>query len=608
MAVSDPPLEETKTKIFKTRIKQRRDTSANWESKNPVLLNGEVIIVDTANGETRTKTGDGTKTYTQLPFDDEGTKGGKSLVDTSKILTKDNTEEYTPSADYNPATKKYVDERIDLSTLDNKVDKVVGKSLIDENVADNLSGDTTTVRIKKGTELKTNGSEINGVRIDGNSVTVGAVKNDMSDPYIGYKNVMDKDGLHIYGVDMDGNQDTNERVDITSSGVKYSGAQGNGRTLKLGFEETGFPQLIIDGNLGESKSVKIDFNDVIVQNESTTHKLSEKVDSIELERIKYYGDKDIIPSLESYFTVNATGETITGLTDTGKTQTELVIPYEINGKKITKLSSGHESSSEQPVSILYGNSTVTKVMIPKSVTTLGRGAFFSCKSLKSINIPNSVTSIEDYAFCNSSLTSIDIPNSVTSIEQNAFSSCSSLTSIDIPNSVTSIGDSAFSSCSALTSANIPNTVTSIGTSAFLGRNPATLTIYCEQGSYAETHAKNNNNSVVYTDIKDDVIHNKAEAKTYTVSIPTTSWMEKTDTDNQKYYFKRITVSGMTASGQAMTDIAMADSVSTARKEMEAYQCVNRVVTGNDYIDLYCFEEVPTTAFTLRILVISNILS
>ena len=62
-------------KLFKTRIKQRRDTSANWESKNPVLLNGEVIIVDTVNGKTRTKIGNGTKTYTQLPFDDEGAKG-----------------------------------------------------------------------------------------------------------------------------------------------------------------------------------------------------------------------------------------------------------------------------------------------------------------------------------------------------------------------------------------------------------------------------------------------------------------------------------------------------------------------------------------------------
>ena len=102
---------EVKTVTIKTRIKQRRDTSANWESKNPVLLNGEVIIVDTANSETRTKTGDGTKTYTQLPFDDEGAKGGKSLVDENKVLFKDNNVEYIPTADYHPATKKYVDSR-----------------------------------------------------------------------------------------------------------------------------------------------------------------------------------------------------------------------------------------------------------------------------------------------------------------------------------------------------------------------------------------------------------------------------------------------------------------------------------------------------------------
>ena len=58
-------------KEFDARVKFKRDTSANWTANNPVLLNGEMIIVDTASGEKRTKTGDGTKTYTQLPFDDE---------------------------------------------------------------------------------------------------------------------------------------------------------------------------------------------------------------------------------------------------------------------------------------------------------------------------------------------------------------------------------------------------------------------------------------------------------------------------------------------------------------------------------------------------------
>ena len=45
------------------------------------------------------------------------------------------------------------------------------------------------------------------------------------------------------------------------------------------------------------------------------------VTKAELERLEYYGDSNIIPSDESYFTVNETGETITGLTDEGKTQT-----------------------------------------------------------------------------------------------------------------------------------------------------------------------------------------------------------------------------------------------------------------------------------------------
>lgn len=76
-------------KTLQTRLKLKKDTAANWESKNPVLLDGEQIFVVTAAGETRVKVGDGTKTYTQLPFTDEplrtlvGTKADKTITITA---------------------------------------------------------------------------------------------------------------------------------------------------------------------------------------------------------------------------------------------------------------------------------------------------------------------------------------------------------------------------------------------------------------------------------------------------------------------------------------------------------------------------------------------
>ena len=59
---------------FNARIKNKRDTSANWTTNDPVILNGEIILVDTATGELRAKIGDGTKRYTELPFTDEAIK------------------------------------------------------------------------------------------------------------------------------------------------------------------------------------------------------------------------------------------------------------------------------------------------------------------------------------------------------------------------------------------------------------------------------------------------------------------------------------------------------------------------------------------------------
>lgn len=58
-------------KTFNARVQMKRDTSANWTSNNPVLLNGEIAIADTDAGEVRFKVGNGTSTYTQLPYTDE---------------------------------------------------------------------------------------------------------------------------------------------------------------------------------------------------------------------------------------------------------------------------------------------------------------------------------------------------------------------------------------------------------------------------------------------------------------------------------------------------------------------------------------------------------
>ena len=78
-----------------------------------------------------------------------------------------------------------------------------------------------------------------------------------------------------------------------------------------------------------------------------------------------------------------------------------------------------------------------------------------------------MTSIGNRAFSGCGLTSVTIPNSVTSINNYAFWDCSSLQSVTIPNSVTSIGSSAFKGCSSLQSVTIPNSVTSIGKGAFV---------------------------------------------------------------------------------------------------------------------------------------------
>ena len=101
------------------------------------------------------------------------------------------------------------------------------------------------------------------------------------------------------------------------------------------------------------------------------------------------------------------------------------------------------------------------------LTYIAPGAFIECFTLKSVELPSSVTEIGQYAFqaCHN-LTKVTIPAGVTTIGASAFQHCWSLTEVTIPAGVTTIGDAAFQNCQNLTEVTIPKGVTTIGSFAF----------------------------------------------------------------------------------------------------------------------------------------------
>ena len=147
----------------------------------------------------------------------------------------------------------------------------------------------------------------------------------------------------------------------------------------------------------------------------------------------------------------------------------------------------------------FSNSSITEFTIPNNITTIGYSAFSHWSSLTKITIPNSVTTIGDRAFlCCFNLTNIIIPNSVTSIGDEAFSNCNnSLTEITIPNSVNSIGKYAFLYCQLLKEISIPKSVTKIGTSPFMGCSSLT-SIVVEDGN-STYDSRDNCNAIIETE-------------------------------------------------------------------------------------------------------------
>lgn len=100
------------------------------------------------------------------------------------------------------------------------------------------------------------------------------------------------------------------------------------------------------------------------------------------------------------------------------------------------------------------------------VTSIGKNAFRLCENLSSVVMPNSVTTIDRWAFCDSEMKSIILSSNLSKIEQEAFNGCKKLEEINLPEKLITIDVGAFAYCESLKSLVIPQNVMSIGAGAF----------------------------------------------------------------------------------------------------------------------------------------------
>lgn len=255
------------------------------------------------------------------------------------------------------------------------------------------------------------------------------------------------DGLGSYNVTIKGDIGAKQRVSVTPDETFELSSKGKAN---------------VETEVSQPKTV-FSYSELAVLNDSSElvgTTIQGSVEAGKLSKGSWSGKFNFYIDTYEYsqtFITNGSG-TITGLTDEGKTLTELEIPSNIDGEVITTIGE----------SAFKGNTTFTKVVISDGITSIGKNAFNDCSSLQSIEIPDSVTSIKDRVFGScTSLTSINIPSNVKTINAGTFSKCSALESVTIPEGLTTIKDWAFSECTVLNNVTLPSSVKSIGASAFL---------------------------------------------------------------------------------------------------------------------------------------------
>ena len=122
----------------------------------------------------------------------------------------------------------------------------------------------------------------------------------------------------------------------------------------------------------------------------------------------------------------------------------------------------------------YWCTSLTDIVIPSGVNSIASWTFAYNWSLTNLTILGSITNVGNWAFYSTDLLSLDLPDSVVSIEHHAFYSCGLLTEAIVGSGVTSIGDSAFAASGNLTAVYFRGNAPSLGLDVFAADNHATI--------------------------------------------------------------------------------------------------------------------------------------
>lgn len=146
-----------------------------------------------------------------------------------------------------------------------------------------------------------------------------------------------------------------------------------------------------------------------------------------------------------------------------------------------------------------GNSVITSVTLPNSVTAIGQEAFSGCKKLASFAFGSEIQKIgiSAFNFC-TSLKHATIPDSVTELLNGAFQYCSALETVTLGSGITSVADGVFRGCSKLTSATLGTGIESVGMLAFSSCTVLdTVNIYDRTTSIAADAFDSNFAGIIY---------------------------------------------------------------------------------------------------------------